>query len=649
MPESKLTQLAAEQGLAVGIWDWAVIVIYVLGIVGLGCWAGLKRKSDEGAGYFLADKSLSWPIIGLALFSTNISTIHLVSLAQAGYDSGLAMGNFEWMAAFTLICLSLFFAPFYLRSKVTTLPDFLEKRYCRPCRDWFAMVSILSAIFIHLGFTLHTGAVVFEGFLLDGLVDNPQQYHLLIIIIIAGITGLYTIIGGLMAVVLTESVQTIVLLVGSICVTCIGYHAVGGWEGMQVALTQLSAESPEMAAKVKNHLTVVRSHGDPSGMPLYAVLLGYPVLGLWYWCADQTIVQRVLGAKDERHARLGPLFAGFIKILPVFIFILPGVMCLALIQQGKLAALPLLPDGSGPDSNHVLARLISGLLPTGLRGVMAAALLAALMSTVSGALNSIATLFSYDLFKRWRPQTSDRTLVTVGRVVTFSAMVAAIIWSLELQQFGSIFEAINTVIGYICPPVTALFIWGVFVKRLSPTAALITAWYGSLLGMALFAIDMLGYWNSIQEFFDFKVPFLMVPVYSFLACTIVLFLASWSIRVTRWVALFATIFFVPLALWAIWTSQEVGSIAMLQDASGSYYFWTATVVLFVMMMAISAPVALLLTCIIRKQTSSSEALSLVWKTPLEAVQGKMAQPFWSDYRVLASLLFLAMLGLYIAF
>ena len=188
-----------------------MIVAYIVGIVALGCWAGWRRKSTEGSGYFLADKSLTWPMIGLALFSTNISTIHLVSLAQAGYETGLAMGNFEWMAVFTLMCLSLFFAPFYLRAKVATLPDFLEKRYCRPCRDWFAVISILSAIFIHLGFSLYTGAVVLEGFLLNNVVDDPEQYRLYTIIVIAGITGLYTIIGGLMAVVLTESVQTIVL------------------------------------------------------------------------------------------------------------------------------------------------------------------------------------------------------------------------------------------------------------------------------------------------------------------------------------------------------------------------------------------------------------------------------------------------------
>ena len=259
--------------------DWTVIVVYILGIVGLGCWAGWRRKSSEGAGYFLADKSLTWPIIGLALFSTNISTIHLVSLAQSGYDTGLAMGNFEWMAGFTLICLSLFFAPFYLRSKVTTLPDFLEKRFSRPCRDWFAAVSILSAVFVHLGFALYTGAVVLEGFLLNQIVDNPEEWRLVTLLVIAGMTGLYTIVGGLMAVVLTESVQTIVLLVGACCITVIGYHTVGGWEALQNTIADIASQSPEKAHEVGNHLSVWRAHGDASDLPWYSVLLGISRFG----------------------------------------------------------------------------------------------------------------------------------------------------------------------------------------------------------------------------------------------------------------------------------------------------------------------------------------------------------------------------------
>jgi len=270
-------------------------------------------------------------------------------------------------------------SPFYLRAKVATLPDFLEKRYSRPCRDWLALLSIISAVFIHIGFSLYAGAVVLEGMFGINIMTS--------IISVAVLTGLYTIIGGLLAVVLTESIQTIVLVLGAVCVTVLGLWNAGGWS--------------EFVASVEPvKMTILRSSSDASGLPWYSVFLGYPIIGIWYWCADQTIVQRVLGAKDANHARVGPLFAGFIKILPVFIFVLPGLICLGLINQGKL------PDTLEHPRN-TYSFMINHLLPVGLKGVVAAALLAALMSTVSGALNSIATLFSYDIYKRWRPQTSD--------------------------------------------------------------------------------------------------------------------------------------------------------------------------------------------------------------------------------------------------
>ena len=632
MPEPTAETAAT---LTIGWIDWTVVGVYVLGIVGLGCWAGWRRRGAEGSGYFLAGKSLTWPIIGLALFSTNISTLHLVSLAQSGHDTGLAMGNFEWMAAFTLICLALFFAPFYIRSQVTTLPDFLEKRYCRPCRDWFAGISILSAIFIHLGFSLYTGAVVLEGFLLVGVVDDPEQYRLLTIIAIAGITGLYTIIGGLMAVVLTESVQTIVLLIGSISITVIGYNAVGGWEGMQSAIASLASESPEAARKVGNHLSILRPHGDASDLPWYSVLLGYPVLGLWYWCADQTIVQRVLGAKDENHARVGPLFAGFIKILPVFIFVLPGVICLALIQQGKLPQLPLTSQGQ-PNSEHTLDLMITELLPVGLKGVMAAALLAALMSTVSGALNSIATLFSYDLFKRWRPETSDRTLVRVGRAVTFCAMVAAILWSPWVGQFGSIFKGINQVIGYVAPPVTALFIWGVFVRRLSATAALTTAWFGTLLGMVIFALDWFQALAGWEQTYHFHTPFLMIPVYLFAACSAVLILVSLSRKLAWGVAGTGT----ALGLLLAWSGAGEGGL--LEPWRETLENPCVMVPLF--LFCTSSAVFLLVFALVPKQ-QTPDVEGLVWKNPLEALRGESWRGL-GDYRVLAGLLFVVMIFFY---
>jgi solute:Na+ symporter, SSS family len=474
-------------------WDIVVLVVYLVGIVGIGCFAGFKqRKGSEGAQYFLAGGTLTWPLIGLSLFSTNISTVHLVSQAQEGYMNGLLYGNFEWMAPFTLIALSLFFAPFYFRSRITTLPDFLEKRYSRASRDWLAGLSIISAIFIHIGFSLYTGAVV-----LQGLFGTP----IMVTIIVAAIlTGLYTIIGGLMAVVLTESIQTIVLLIGAITITLVGYIEVGGWSGIAANVDPIK-------------LTVLRSAGDPGNLPWYAVFLGYPVIGLWYWCADQTIVQRVLGAKDENHARVGPLFAGFIKILPVFIFVLPGTICLALINQGKLPSLV--------DSKDVYAFMITHLLPTGLIGLMAASLLAALMSTVSGALNSIATLFCYDLYKRWRPETPDKKLVYIGRIATFVAMILAILWSPLLNHFASIYQGITALICYIAPPITVVFLWGIFWRRASGRAAIVTLISGTALGFLVFLMD----WFKAST--GWNLSPMMATFYLFVVCSAVLAVVSW--------------------------------------------------------------------------------------------------------------------------
>jgi len=480
--------------------DLAVIIGYIVLIVILGCGATWwqrrktgKPEGGEGEGYFLAGNSLTWPMIGLALFSTNISTVQLVSLAEEGFTHGLVKGNTEWMAGFTLIILALFFAPFYLRSRVATLPDFLEKRYSKASRNWLAFISIFSAVFIHIGFTLFTAATVMNG--MFGLDMNVS------IISIAMLTGLYTIVGGLLAVVVTETVQTIVLLVGAICLTVIAYTQVGGWSGLTANIDPVK-------------LSMLRASDDPSGMPWYAALLGYPVIGIWYWCTDQTIVQRVLGAKDENHARVGPLFAGFIKLLPVFILVLPGLICAALIAQGKMPALA--------DSKNTYSHMIRHLLPTGLIGLMAAALLAAAMSTISGALNSIATLFSYDLYKQWRPNTSDRKLVQIGRIVTFVGMVLAILWSIFGigAGDGTIFEKFVAMICYVAPSVTVTFLLGVFWKRASSFGSFFTLVVGSALGIAGIILQI----NEIKTFiFD---NFWMAGFYLAMICTVIHIAAS---------------------------------------------------------------------------------------------------------------------------
>ncbi len=473
--------------------DIAIIILYFIGIVGLGCWAGFKKKRNIGKnGYFLAGRTLTWPVIGLSLFSTNISTVHLVSLAQEGYVNGLAYGSFEWMAIVPLLALALFFAPFYIRANVTTLPDFLEKRYSRPCRDWLAIISIVSAVFIHIGFSLYTGAVVLRGMFGINIIFS--------IVAIAILTGLYTTIGGLLAVVWTETIQTIILLAGAICITAISYYHVGGWSGLSQNVEPIK-------------LTLLRSSSDPAGLPWYSVFLGYPVIGLWYWCADQTIVQRVLGAKNENHARLGPLFAGFIKILPVFIFVLPGLICLALIRQGKL-------PNTLADSGDTYAFMVNNLLPIGLKGIVAAALLAALMSTVSGALNSIATLFSYDILKRYYPDVSDKTMVLSGRVVTVIAMIAAIIWSPFVSHYNSIFQGMTAIICYIAPPISAVFIMGIFWSRASSSAALATLWGGSLMGLIVFILD----W--FKNLTHWSIPPMMSAFYLFVICIILIIAIS---------------------------------------------------------------------------------------------------------------------------
>ena len=302
MPEQAAA--GAFTSLSIGWVDSAIVLVYLVGIVAIGCWAGFRRKDHEGDAYFLGGRTITWPVIGAALFAANISTVQMVSFAECGFKSGLLYGNFEWMAPFTLICLSLFFAPFYIRSNVTTLPDFLEKRYSRGCRDYLAVLSIVAAIVIHIGFAFYTGARVLHG--MFGIDTN------VCIFVVAGLAGLYTIVGGLLAVMWTESIQTIILLTGAICITVLGLHNVGGWQGLQEAVHPVN-------------FSMIRPTSDPTGLSKWAVFLGYPIIGLWYWCCDQVIVQRVLAAKDENHARVGPLFTGFIKILPVFIFVLPGL------------------------------------------------------------------------------------------------------------------------------------------------------------------------------------------------------------------------------------------------------------------------------------------------------------------------------------
>jgi solute:Na+ symporter, SSS family len=507
--------------------DIIISILYIAVILTIGLWVGISHRKKsarktpgttpgQAAGeYFLAGKTLRWPAIGLALFATNISTVHLVSLAQSGFDTGLLNGDFEWMAAFTLILLALVFVPFYIKSGVATLPDFLEKRYDRDSRDWLVIVSVVSAIIIHIAFSMLAGGIVLKTLFGVSMYTS--------VIAISAITAVYTIVGGLKAVVVTESIQTIVLITGACVISWACWHRMGGWQPM-VSVLHGSNEMKK--------LSMLRPHGDGSGMPWYAVLLGYPVLGIWYWCADQTIVQRVLGAKDEQHARTGALFCGFIKILPVFIFVLPGLFAYTLAATGKLDLHSLQSvDPTGKvvvNSKGIYTLMITQLLPSGLVGVLVAALLSGLMGQVSGALNSISTLVSYDIYKRRRLDAEDKHLVRVGRISAGLALLFSLALLPLLNRYESIFNGLNDIIAHIAPPITCVFLLGVFWRKASPKSAKLTLWIGSALGAGVFVANKLFPGTAFAH-----IPFMMMAFYLLVFCIALQVLCSYLYPISR--------------------------------------------------------------------------------------------------------------------
>jgi SSS family solute:Na+ symporter len=401
---------------------------------------------------------------------------------------------------------------------VATLPDFLERRFNRPCRDVLAVVSLFSAIVIHMGVALYTAAWVLRGILElpPGATILGMDALMFFIVVLGTLTGIYTMLGGLLAVVWTESAQTVLLLVGAVVITVVGYVKIGGW----AVLSQTLAAHPHPLASVAgsgvtwgtaNFLNMARTASDPSQLPWYSILLGYPVLGIWYWCCDQTIVQRVLAARDEKQARLGPLFCAFIKILPVFFFVLPGVICVGLVQQKAFG-------GEAPQvAADTYTFLITHLLPVGLKGLVTAAMLAAAMQTCSAALNSTATLVAYDLCKRWRPATTDPQLVRIGKVTTVLGTILAIVCSPLFSHYTTIFEGINKLISYVAPPITTVFLLGVFWKRASGKSAYITLLAGMALGAVMFYVD----WTGI-----YRGDFMLIAFLLLVACMIIMVITT---------------------------------------------------------------------------------------------------------------------------
>lgn len=452
--------------------DLFIIVLYLLGIVVIGLWFGRKKRKTS-KGYFLAGKSLTWPIIGASLFASNISTVHLVGLAESGFKDGIVWGNFEWFSAFELLILAFVFIPFYLRTKITTLPEFLEKRYDSRSRIILAIFSILAALFMHIGVSFYAGAVVFEKiFGLDILIS---------IMIIAIATGIYTIIGGLTSVVVTESVQTVILILGSLTITVLAIYNLP-----DVGITSYS----ELKEAVDpDRLKAIGFDPEKKGFTFLDMLFGHLVLGIWYWCTDQTIVQRVLGAKSETQAKLGAIFAGFLKILPVFIMVIPGILAFALYH-----------DQIGADTKSVLPIMIMSLMPVGLRGLMVAALLAAVMSSVAAALNSCSTLIVYDVFGKLNANLTDKRKISIGRITGVTVLVLAVLWSPFLGDLGAIFELINQMFSIFAPSIVAVFLWGIVSKRGTANASFYTLLLGSFFAATVFLVEKYAVVNGIRNY-----------------------------------------------------------------------------------------------------------------------------------------------------
>lgn len=433
--------------------DYVIVVLYFCVVFGIGGY--FFRRAKTSRGYFLADRSVGWIAIGASLFATNISSEHFIGLAGSGASSGLAVGHFEWLAVFMCMTLAWVFVPFYLRTNVYTMPEFLERRYGPACRWYLTTVSVLAYIFTKISVSLYAGALVLRE------TVGWDFYTSAAVMVVA--TGIYTIFGGLAAVIYTELLQAIVLLGGAIVLTLIGLSEAGGMQGLRASLPA-------------DFFHMIKPMSD-SSFPWTGIFFGAPILGIWYWCTDQVIVQRVLGAKSEEDARGGALFCGLLKILPVFVLVLPGLIARALY-----------PEIKGDDAYPAL---VVRLLPSGLVGVMVAALLAALMSSLAATFNSASTLITFDVYRKFNPAATERRLVTVGRIFTVVMVALGILWVPFIRYLSTeVYIYLQSVQAYISPPIAAVFLFGVFWPRANRHGAIVALAAGAVLGAARFILEL---------------------------------------------------------------------------------------------------------------------------------------------------------------
>ncbi|MBI2441365.1 MAG: sodium/solute symporter [Lentisphaerae bacterium] len=466
--------------------DWLIVLAYFL-VIALVVWFGLRQSRDTSADYFLASRHLGWFVIGASIFASNIGSEHLVGLAGSGATDGVAMAHYE-LHAWCLLVLGWVLVPFYARALVFTMPEFLERRYSPVARWVLSIISLIAYTVTKVAVAIFAGGVVFNTLLPEASILGLNSFWTGSILVIV-CTGLYTLLGGMRAVAYTDAVQCLILIFGCLLLTLVGLDTLGGWAKLRTALPN-------------DFFNLWKPFHDPAGqVPWYynanypwpGMLFCAPIIGLWYWCTDQYIVQRALGAPNESIARRGAICASFLKLLPVFIFIIPGMIAVALARTGNFPELAGLISPAGQTNREAAQAafplLVVSILPAGLRGLIVASLLSALMSSLAGVFNASSTLFTMDIYSKFRKDASEHHLVWVGRLATGAMIIIGLLWIPVIQDAKGLYHYLQSVQGYLAPPIFAVFFFGIIMKRLNAAGCLAALIGGFALGAFRLGID----------------------------------------------------------------------------------------------------------------------------------------------------------------
>ncbi len=493
--------------------DGIIIICYLVGIIWYGISKGKQQSSED---YFLAGRNLTWPIVGISLFAANIGSSTLIGLSADAFKTNIAVYNYEWMAAVVLVIFAIFFMPFYLNSKVYTMPEFLERRYDSRARYFFSIITIVGNVIIDTAAGLYAGNLILK-------IIFPELDSAVIITLLAIAAAAYTIPGGLSAVVHTEVIQAIILVMGSMALTYFCFDQVGGWSGMMAGLDALN-QSGQLNKNADEVFSLVGSINDPY-MPWTGLLFGVPLLGFYFWANNQFMVQRVLSAKDLNHGRWGALFAGLLKLPVIFIMIVPGVIAIVLFSDTDISGLNyLIPSSTGmvvcsqlsDCPNMTYPVLIYSLLPVGILGLVIAGLLAAMSSSISATLNSASTLITMDFILKLKPNLSSKNLVKSGQVATVILVMLAAAWAPQIEKFSSLWEYLQLVLGFIAPPVVSVFLLGLFWKRGNANGAFASLLGGLILSIILILSKINHWFPAIND-----IHFLHTAPLLLLACLVI--------------------------------------------------------------------------------------------------------------------------------